>query len=373
MRSVNVWWVALGVLSAVAACGKAAPEAGGGKTAAEAGGGTTAVAVAEPVKPGEIAPDRLKAFGALPAVMASDPKALTDDLVALGRMLYFEPRLSKNHDVSCNSCHGLDTYGVDGQVTSEGHRKQRGGRNSPTVYNAAAHFVQFWDGRAADVEAQALGPMTNPVEMGMASGDQVTSVLRSIPGYAELFAKAFPGQAEPVSYENAGRAIGAFERKLVTPSRWDAFLEGQSDALTAAEKDGFNAFIDAGCAACHTGTLVGGGMYQKLGLVKPWVGLKDTGRFEVTHDEADKFFFKVPSLRNIARTGPYFHDGKVGDLAEAVALMARHQLAKELSEEQVASILTWLNALTGELPPAALISAPELPASGPDTPAPDPN
>lgn len=363
MRSANGLWVALGLVASVAACGKTAPEGGSG---------TTAVAVAEQVKPGEIAPDRLKAFGALPAVMAGDPKALTDDLVALGRTLFFETRLSKNHDVSCNSCHGLDTYGVDGKVTSEGHKKQRGGRNSPTVYNAAGHFVQFWDGRAADVEAQALGPMTNPVEMAMASGDQVTSVLRSIPGYAELFAKAFPGESEPVTYENAGKAIAAFERKLVTPSRWDAFLGGKADALTAAEKDGFNAFSDAGCTACHTGALVGGGMYQKLGLVKPWPELVDTGRFEVTHNEADKYFFKVPSLRNIARTGPYFHDGKVVDLSEAVTLMARYQLGKELSAGQVASIVTWLNALTGELPPAELISAPELPASGPETPAPDP-
>jgi cytochrome c peroxidase len=287
-------------------------------------------------------------------------------------MLYFDPRLSKNHDVSCNTCHGLDTYGVDGKVTSEGHKKQRGGRNSPTVYNAAGHFAQFWDGRAADVEAQALGPMTNPVEMAMASGEQVTAVLRTIPGYAEHFAKAFPGVSEPVTYENAGKAIAAFERKLVTPSRWDAFLGGKSDALTAAEKDGFNAFIDAGCMACHTGAFVGGGMYQKLGLVKPWPGLEDTGRFEATNNEADKGFFKVPSLRNIARTGPYFHDGKVAELSEAVTMMARHQLGKELSAEQVGSIVTWLNALTGDLPPAELISAPELPPNGPETPAPDP-
>ncbi|MEZ4266854.1 MAG: cytochrome c peroxidase [Myxococcota bacterium] len=363
MRSANVWWVALVAVATVSACGKAAPEAAGGGAA---------VAVAEAAKPGEIAPDRLKAFGALPAVMAADPATLTDELVSLGRMLYFDTRLSKNHDVSCNSCHGLQTYGVDGQATSEGHKKQRGGRNSPTVYNAAGHFAQFWDGRAADVEAQALGPMTNPVEMAMASGEQVTAVLRSIPGYADLFAKAFPGVSEPVTYENAGKAIAAFERKLVTPSRWDAFLGGKADALTAAEKDGFNAFIDAGCMACHTGTYVGGSMYQKLGLVKPWPGLEDTGRMEVTKNEADKHFFKVPSLRNIARTGPYFHDGKVADLNEAVTLMARHQLAKELSKEQVASIVTWLNALTGELPPAELITAPELPPSGPETPAPDP-
>jgi cytochrome c peroxidase len=354
--------VALVSVVGLVACGKSEPASTAGTGAAK-----------EAVKPGEIPADRLKAFSALPKVMAADPATVTAELVALGRTLYFDPRLSKNHDVSCNSCHGLDTYGVDGKATSEGHKKQRGGRNSPTVYHAAGHFAQFWDGRAADVEAQALGPMTNPIEMAMASGEQVTTVLRSIPGYAPMFAKAFPGVAEPVTYENAGRAIAAFERTLVTPSRWDAFLAGKADALTAEEKDGFNAFYDAGCIACHTGTMVGGAMYQKLGLVAPWPGLEDTGRFEATKNEADKYFFKVPSLRNIAKTGPYFHDGKVSALDEAVRLMAKHQLGRELTDAQLKSILAWLDTLTGELPGPEVIGAPTLPESGPETPAPDPS
>ncbi len=308
---------------------------------------------------------------ALPAEFKGDDAAQQDERITLGRMLYFDERLSKNHDISCNSCHQLEKYGVDGQKTSPGHKKQLGGRNSPTVYNAAGHMAQFWDGRSPHVEHQATQPVTNPVEMAMPDEAAVVAVLSSIPEYVELFKKAFPEADKPVTLENAGKAMGAFERKLVTPSRWDEFLKGKTGALTDEEQEGFRVFVTSGCSACHAGTLVGGSMYQKLGVVKPWPNQEDQGRFEVTKSEGDKMMFKVPSLRNIAETAPYFHDGSASTLEEAVAKMAEFQIARPVSEEDQKKIVTWLKSLTGELP-TEYIKKPELPASTPQTPKPDP-
>ena len=311
-------------------------------------------------------------FAPLKGDMASKANPSTDAKVLLGRMLYFDKRLSKNHDISCNSCHQLDKYGVDGEPTSPGHKRQRGTRNSPTVYNAAGHIAQFWDGRAEDVEEQAKGPILNPVEMAMKSEADVVAVLKSIPGYVDAFKNAFPEEKKPLSYDNLAKAIGAFERKLVTPGRWDAYLGGDSDALSAAEKAGLNAFVQAGCIACHTGPYLGGHMYQKLGLVKAWPSQKDLGRFAETKKPADKMMFKVPSLRNITKTGPYFHDGSVADLKKAIAMMAEHQLGRTLTADQVDAIATFFGSLEGELP-KALIVEPTLPKSGPNTPKADPS
>ncbi|HWV37356.1 MAG TPA: cytochrome-c peroxidase [Vulgatibacter sp.] len=313
----------------------------------------------------------LAAFGKLPASIDRKEGPASEAMVALGRALYYDTRLSKNHDLSCNSCHDLAAYGVDGKAFSPGHKGQLGGRNSPTVYNAAGRHLQFWDGRAADVEEQALGPVMNPVEMAMPDEARVVETLRSIPGYVEMFAKAFPNEEDPVTFVNMGKAIGAFERGLVTPSRWDRFLDGEEDALTDEEKAGFNTFVSSGCTTCHSGTYVGGSMFQKLGLVKPWPSDKDLGRYEATKAEADKMMFNVPSLRNVAKTAPYFHDGSVETLDEAVHLMARHQVGKELSDAEVKSIVTFLGSLTGEIP-EAYIAKPELPPSTDKTPKPDP-
>lgn len=310
-------------------------------------------------------------FKPLPADMATAERPASDTRVALGRTLYFDPRLSKNHDISCNSCHKLDAFGVDNEATSPGHKGQRGDRNSPTVYNAALHIAQFWDGRAADVEAQAIGPILNPVEMAMADEASVLTTLNSIPGYPPLFKAAFPDAEDPVTYENIGVAIGAFERKLVTPGKWDAYLAGDGAALSAAEVEGAKLFVQTGCITCHLGENLGGSMYQKLGLVHPYE-TSDEGRKAHTGNEADRHMFKVPSLRNIAKTGPYFHDGSIATLPEAVDLMAWHQLGKKLTPEDNAKIVVFLEALTGE-PPANLIVPPDLPESGPDTPPADPS
>jgi len=314
---------------------------------------------------------KLKMFQPLPASMASDKNPANDAKITLGRMLYYEPRLSKNHDVSCNTCHLLDKYGVDLEPTSTGHKRQKGGRNAPTVFNAAAHFAQFWDGRAADVEEQAKGPMTNPIEMAMPSEKNVLAVLTSMPEYVDLFKKAFPDDKNAVSFDNAAKAIAAFERGLTTPARWDKFLQGDQTALTDAEKAGFNKYMEAGCQACHMGALLGGSIYQKLGAVEPWEDTKDLGRFAVTKQEADKMMFKVPSLRNIEKTGPYFHDGSIATLEQAVKEMGTHQLGKQLTDADVASIVTWLKSLTGEVN-QDYVRQPELPKSTPKTPKPNP-
>jgi cytochrome c peroxidase len=317
--------------------------------------------------PQAIDPGRLQAFGALPDSVPPKMGELTEEKIALGRMLYYEPRLSLDQETSCNSCHGLDTYGVDGQPTSDGHKGQKGTRNAPTVYNAAGHFVQFWDGRAADVEEQAKGPVMNPVEMAMPSEAQVVAVLKSMPEYVQAFQKAFPGEKDPVTFNNMAEAIGAFERKLLTPSRWDKFLHGDQAALTAEERAGFNTFATVGCTTCHVGTYVGGNLYQKLGIMKPYPDQSDLGRFQVTKADSDKLFFKVPSLRNIEKTGPYFHNGKVATLEQAVSQMGEYELGRQLSQAEVRSIVTWLKSLTGEVP-ADYIKPPALPKSTARTP-----
>ncbi|MCS6913703.1 MAG: cytochrome-c peroxidase [Myxococcales bacterium] len=353
----------LGILVAVVSCQKK-----------EAPPPPAAGPAAEPPKPtAAIDPGRLGLFQPpLPAAFESPANPLTEEKIALGRMLYYDKRLSKNHDISCNSCHDLARFGVDNQKVSPGHRKQLGSRNSPSVYNAAGHFAQFWDGRAPTVEEQAKGPVLNPVEMAMPNEQRVLATLRSMPAYVAAFRKAFPADKDPITWDNMARAIGAFERKLVTPARWDRFLAGEADALSEAEKIGFNTFVQVGCPTCHLGTLVGGTQYQKAGLVVPWPEQKDQGRYEVTKQEGDRMLFKVPSLRNVARTAPYFHDGSVATLEEAVRRMARHQLGKELSEQDTSAIVTWLQSLTGEIP-QAYIQAPELPPSTAKTPKPDPS
>jgi cytochrome c peroxidase len=326
---------------------RAAPEEPQGTTAAAGGGAGGA----------ELDESLLPAFGALPDVMSSPDNAITDDEITLGRALYYDTRLSASNETSCNTCHVLTADGADSKPTSIGHNKQSHKHNAPTVYNAAGHFVQFWDGRAKTVEA------------AMQDEKSVVGELRKVKWYREQFSKAFPGsKADPVNMENLAKAIGAFERKLVTPSRWDKFLKGDRAALTAQEKAGFKKFTDTGCNTCHAGPYVGGAMFQKLGLVKPWPKQDDLGRYEVTKQDVDKMMFKVPSLRNVEKTSPYFHDGSVSSLEEAVKLMAHHQLGKELTDADAQSIIAFLKTLTGEVPKDFITSRAEparSPAAGP--------
>jgi cytochrome c peroxidase len=299
-------------------------------------------------------------FSPLPDKVFSPDNPLTEAKIELGRMLYFDKRLSRNKDVSCNSCHDLATYGVDHTSVSTGDRSQQGTRNAPSVYNAAEHIAQFWDGRAPDVEEQAKGPVLNPVEMAMESPEAVVTVLRGIPGYAVAFRNAFPDEQEPVTFDNMAKAIAAFERVLITPSRWDEFLKGNSAALTRDEQIGFMSFRHAGCAMCHDGPTIGATSFQQLGKARPWPETADQGRFQVTQEQNDRMVFKVPSLRNVEMTAPYFHDGSVETLEEAIRMMGEYQLGIRLSGPTIESIAVWLRTLTGKLP-SELIKPPELP------------
>jgi cytochrome c peroxidase len=316
-------------------------------------------------------PRLLRRFEPLRTQIESPENSITTAKVELGKLLFFEKRLSRQQDLSCNSCHDLGHYGVDGQPTSPGTHRARGARNSPTVFNAAGFFAQFWDGRAVDVEAQATVPMLNPIEMAMPNAEHAVGVLKSIPEYVAAFHAAFPDEAEPITFANTGRAIGAFERRLTTPSRWDDYLRGKEDALSDQELEGLSVFTNVGCMVCHTGEFIGGSMYQKVGVVEPWPNQKDQGRYESTKQETDRMMFKVPTLRNVAETAPYFHDGSVPTLAMAVKTMGKHQLGLQLSDPEVSAIVAWLGSLTGRLP-EALVSPPTLPPSSDSTPGPLP-
>lgn len=293
--------------------------------------------------------------------------------VTLGKMLYFDPRLSESHSISCNSCHMLGMGGVDLQETSLGHRWQHGGRNAPTVYNAVLDVAQFWDGRAKDLEQQAGGPLVNPVEMGTTE-QHVVEQLRGIPGYAPYFAKAFPDAGDAITFENVRRAIAVFEATLITPgARFDRYLKGDENALDATQKAGLALFINKGCAGCHNGINVGGGTYAPFGVVeRPGAEILppgDKGRLAVTKTASDEYVFRVPSLRNVTLTAPYFHSGKSWDLQQAVAIMGSSQLGARLTDDEVAKITRFLATLTGNQPTVVL---PILPPSAADTPRPHP-
>ncbi|CAO3417731.1 cytochrome-c peroxidase [Azospirillum doebereinerae] len=311
-------------------------------------------------------------FKPLPAfIPAVKDNAVTREKIDLGKMLFFEPRLSASGIFSCNSCHNLGLGGVDGLETSVGHGWQKGPRNSPTVLNAVLNVAQFWDGRAEDLKAQAKGPIQAGVEMN-STPDRVMAVLTSIPAYKTKFADAFPNEKEPVSFDNVAKAIEAFEATLTTPAApFDQFLEGKADALTDPQKAGLALFMDKGCSACHNGVNVGGQDYFPFGVIeKPGADILppgDKGRFAVTKTADDEYVFRSPTLRNVALTAPYFHSGKVWDLRQAVAVMGSSQLGAKLSETEIDQITAFLHALTGQQP---RVDYPILPASLSTTPQP---
>lgn len=278
----------------------------------------------------------------------------SEEMIALGKMLYHDTRLSKDQTISCASCHQLDKYGVDNLAFSPGDTRELGGRNSPSAYYSSLHAMSFWDGRAKDVEEQAGGPILNPVEHNIPSEAFLEKRLQGVDEYKTIFAKVYPGTAQPITFANITKAIGAFERQLNPPSRFDKWIDGEKDALTVDEKVGLKTFIESGCITCHSGIAFGGGMLQKFGLFGDYWELTkskkiDFGRHDVTKEEGDKYFFKVPSLRNIAMTYPYFHDGSVDDLDEAVRIMGTLQNGKDLSDAEVNSIVVFLKSLTMEL------------------------
>jgi len=286
-------------------------------------------------------------FEPLPAVM---PGAENDtaEKIALGKQLFFDTRLSINDSQSCASCHRLENGlpGVDNLPLSPGAEGKLGTRNSPTVLNAGLQRRQFWDGRAADLVEQAKGPILNPIEMGMPDEHTVEQKIQAISEYRDAFANVFAGAEQPVSYQHIAEAIAAFERTLLTPSRFDDFLNGDGEALNAAERQGLAAFIRLDCTSCHDGVLLGGELFEKLGKENPYENQTDLGVYALTKDEADRMVFKVAPLRNVALTAPYFHDGRIATLPEAVRTMAKLQLDEELSEQVVQDIVSFLQALT---------------------------
>ncbi len=298
---------------------------------------------------------------------------VTPAQVELGKWLFFDPRLSRSHVISCNTCHSVGTGGADNVPTSIGHGWQRGPRNSPTVLNAVFNAAQFWDGRAADLREQAKGPIQASVEMN-ATPKHVEDTLRSIPQYVEAFKQAFPADRNAVSFDNMATAIEAFEATLVTPnSRFDRFLEGK-DSLDTMELKGLQLFMAKGCVSCHNGVNLGGQAYFPFGVVaKPGAEIlpeNDKGRFTVTQTASDEYVFRAAPLRNVALTAPYFHSGQVWELEQAVAIMGTSQLGHELNADETQAITRFLVTLTGDQP---RVEYPVLPPSTATTPKPEYN
>jgi cytochrome c peroxidase len=307
-------------------------------------------------------------FGSLPKDIATAEFPISPERVALGRKLFFDPRVSADGTTSCARCHLPQLYGTDGLAKPRGAHDGLNPRNAPTVLNAALEFKAHWRGDRKNVEDQAMQALIGSVSLGNSDYASAIAKLKAIPDYAAMFQKAFPDETDPITPDNWGKAIGAYERTLVTPSRFDAFLTGQIDALTATEREGLRRFMNIGCSGCHDGRGVGGGTFQKFGVVEEYwkqTGTPDIdkGRFDVTHDEADLYVFKVPSLRNVAMTPPYFHDGSVHTTPEAVRIMAKVQLGRTLGDKETAEIVAFLESLTGRLP-EDFASAPVLPAAG---------
>ncbi|MEQ1801504.1 MAG: cytochrome c peroxidase [Gammaproteobacteria bacterium] len=302
-----------------------------------------------------------------PPVLPGNPA--TPAKVDLGRMLYFDPRVSAGRPGSCNSCHNVGMGGADGRETAIGHSWQKGGRNVPTAFNAVFNTARFWDGRAQDLDDKAGGPAFNPVEMALPPGE-LSGQLASIPGYQAAFGVAFPGEAAPLTLANAWKAIAVFQATLITPNApFDRFLRGDARALSAAQKEGLQLFISKGCAECHDGINLGGNQYAPFGILeRPGADLlprADKGRFMVTETVGDQYVFKVPPLRNVALTAPYFHSGRASDLSQAVAVMAASQIGAPVSEAEGARISAFLESLTGEQP---RVTYPVLPPGGPSPP-----
>jgi cytochrome c peroxidase len=296
------------------------------------------------------------------------PKEINQAKAELGKKLFFDPRLSKSGFISCNSCHNLSMGGSDNLKTSIGHNWQKGPINAPTVLNSSLSFVQFWDGRADSLKAQAGGPIANPGEMALTHA-LAEGILTSIPGYVTEFKQVFGDNK--IDIDRVTDAIAEFEKTLVTPnSRFDKWLQGDAKVLNEQELAGYKLFKNSGCISCHYGESVGGSTFHKMGMVEEYKAKSPAeGRKAVTGKDEDRFMFKVPNLRNVELTYPYFHDGEAETLTEAVDVMGRLQLGKKLSDTENAQIVAFLKSLTGDQPSFTL---PMLPPSSDKTPQPKP-
>jgi cytochrome c peroxidase len=332
-----------------------------------------AVSVAGAASDDQALLDKAKAlFKPLPESAALENTALTPERVALGKALFYETRVSNDGRQGCVSCHSPSYHGGDSLPLSMGINGKVLPRNAPTVFNTALLVAQHYGGNRASVEEQAVKALTSPVAYGNASYEQAENKLALL-GYKPWFEKAYPGMDKPLSAENWGKAIGAFERTLLTPAPFDRYLKGDTQALSAQAKQGLKTFMDTGCAGCHNGVTVGGQSFQKFGITQDyWLVTGSTekeafkgydkGRYQDTKNEADAFMFKVPQLRNVAMTPPYFHDGSAATLPQAVRIMGQLQLGKQLTDTQVSDIVSFLESLTGQVP-ADFAKAPALPVA----------
>jgi cytochrome c peroxidase len=307
-----------------------------------------------------------RVFGPLPQVMTSEQNPVTPEKVKLGKLLFFEPRISIDGTISCAKCHPISLYAADGLRKAVGNNCRPNPRNSPTIFNAAEQISAHWIGNRTNVEDQARQSVTGPPAFGMPSNEAVEKKLKESKEYRMMFKEAFPGDKNPVTVDNLAKAVGAYERTLVTPAPFDAYVKGDINALTGQQKRGLKAFIDGGCSTCHFSAYFGGRVYQKFGVWEPyWKYTKsepvDEGRYVVTKNDADKYVFKVPVLRNVEKTPPYFHDGSVDKLGDAVTIMAKIQTGKDLTKKQVDDISAFLGSLTGDIPDDAA-KVPVLPA-----------
>jgi cytochrome c peroxidase len=294
-------------------------------------------------------------FKKLPADFADAQHPITPERIGLGKALFFDPRWSVDRNVSCATCHNPALYFTDGLSKSIGVKSKQHPRNAPTVLNMAGHISAHWRGDRKDVEDQAIGAAIGAFSTGHPDHAAWIAQIAAIDGYAAMFQRAFPNEAKPITPANLGLAIGAYERTLITPAPFDAYLDGNISALAPQARAGLRTFINTGCVACHDGVGIGGGLYRKFGLHEDYwkaTGSReiDKGRFDVTKNDADLYVFKVPSLRNVAMTAPYFHDGSVATLADAVRIMARLQLGASLGDAETSDILAFLESLTGKLP-----------------------
>jgi len=308
-------------------------------------------------------------FAPLPKDLATPDFPTTKERVTLGRSLFFDTRFSIDGTVGCATCHQPALYGTDGRPRSIGVKGRPHPRHAPTVLNAALQFIIHWRGDRTNAEDQVAQSLLSPITSGQPDDQAVLARVNGIPGYPPMFKAAFPHDPEPVSRKNMALAIGAFERTLVTPSRFDDYLKGDVGTLSAKEQSGLSKFVSVGCIACHNGPGVGGGMYQKFGVMEDYWNVThsdpiDKGRADVTNKNEDLYMFKVPTLRNVEMTPPYFHDGSVATLSEAVKVMARLQLGAKLDEGDVEDIVSFLRSLTGPLP-ADFATAPVLPPGAP--------
>jgi len=279
---------------------------------------------------------------------------ISQEKIDLGKKLFYDKALSKNQTISCNSCHNLEAYGIDNKSFSLGDTKELGARNSPSVVYSSLDSMQFWDGRAKDVEEQAKGPLLNPVEHGIPNIPFLEKRLRAIPEYQTMFKNVFPNDKQPITFDNLANAIGAFERQLIPKSKFDDYLDGNETALNDKEKKGLNSFIENGCVSCHAGVALGGQIFQKFGVYGDYSKVTqskkiDKGLADLTKKENDQFMFKVPGLRNVEKTWPYFHDGSVYSLTKAVQMMGKLQLNKDISDEDANDMVTFLKTLTADV------------------------